>query len=158
MKKSLMFVLAGMLFLAACGAPMSEAVEAKDAWARTGLKDGNSAAYMMLANGTAEDVELIGASSDVATAVEVHLSSMGADGVMKMEQQDAVLIPSKKMLELKPGSYHIMLIGLKQELNVGDTITVTLHFNGYEDVTLTIPVQDAANMGGSGMDGHNSMP
>jgi periplasmic copper chaperone A len=158
MKKSLIFVLAGMLLLSACGAPMSDAVEAKDVWARTGLKDGNSAAYMMLANGTAEDVELIGASSDVATAVEVHLSSMGADGVMKMEQQDAVLIPSKKMLELKPGSYHIMLIGLKQDLNVGDTITVILHFNGYEDVTLTIPVQDAANMGGSGMDGHNSMP
>lgn len=158
MKKSLMFVLAGMLFLSACGAPMSDAVEAKDVWARTGLQDGNSAAYMMLANGTAEDVELIGASSDAATAVEVHLSSMGADGVMKMEQQDAVLIPSKKMLELKPGSYHIMLIGLKQDLNIGDTITVTLHLNGYEDVTLAIPVKDAADMGGSGMDGHNSMP
>jgi periplasmic copper chaperone A len=158
MKKFLMFVLAGMLLLAACGAPMSDAVEAKDAWARTGMQGGTSAAYMMLSNGTPQDVALVGASSDAASAVEVHLSSMGADGVMKMEQQSSVSIPSKKMLELKPGSYHVMLIGLKQDLNVGDSITVTLHFDGYDDVTLTVPVQDAANMGGSGMDGHNNMP
>jgi periplasmic copper chaperone A len=158
MKKFLMFVLAGMLLLAACGAPMSDAVEAKDAWARTGMQGGTSAAYMMLSNGTPQDVALVGASSDAASAVEVHLSSIGADGVMKMEQQSSVSIPSKKMLELKPGSYHVMLIGLKQDLNVGDSITVTLHFDGYDDVTLTVPVQDAANMGGSGMDGHNNMP
>jgi hypothetical protein len=158
MKKIFVFMLAGMLLLSACGAPMNDAVEAKDAWVRTGMAGGTSATYMMLSNGTAQDVELVGASSDVADAVEVHLSQMSADGVMQMIKQDAVVIPSKKLLELKPGSYHIMIIGLKQDLNVGDTITVTLHFNGYEDVTLTIPVQDAANMGGSGMDGHNSMP
>lgn len=155
MKRIVLFGLAGMLLLSACGAQMSDAVEAKNAWARTGMMGGNSAAYMMLVNGTGQDVELIGASSDAADAVEVHLSQMGADNVMQMIKQDAVEIPSRKMLELKPGSYHIMLIGLKQDLNVGDSITITLHFNGYADVTLTVPVQDAADMGGSGMDGHN---
>jgi copper(I)-binding protein len=144
-----------MLLLSACGAPMSDAVEAKDAWVRTGMMGGNSAAYMMLVNGTGQDVELIGASSDAAEAVEVHLSQMGADNVMQMIKQDAVKIPSRRMLELKPGSYHIMLIGLKQDLTVDDSITIILHFNGYEDVTLTAPVKDASEMGGSGMDGHN---
>lgn len=157
MKRFLVLMLAGML-LSACGAPMSDAVEASDAWARAGMRDGTSAVYMMLANGTSQDVELIGASSDAAAAAEVHLSQINADGVMQMLKQDAVSIPSKKLLELKPGSYHIMMIGLKQDLNVGDSISVTLHFNGYEDVTLTVPVKDATNMGGSGMDGHNTMP
>ena len=46
-----------------------------------------------------------------------------------------------------------MLIGLKQDLNVGDEITITLHFQNSEDVTLTVPVKDAAEMGGSGMEG-----
>lgn len=155
MKRIVLFVLAGMLLLSACGMQMNDAVEAKDAWARTGMMGGNSAAYMMLVNGTGRSVELIGASSDVASAVEVHLSQMTADGVMQMIKQDAVEIPSRRMLELKPGSYHIMLIGLKQDLNVGDSITITLYFNGYEDVSLTVPVNDAANMGGSGMDGHD---
>lgn len=155
MKKILLFIVTGALLLSACGSHMSDEVDAKDVWARTGMMGGNSAAYMMLVNGTGQDVELIGASSDAADAVEVHLSQMGADNVMQMIKQDAVEIPSRKMLELKPGSYHIMFIGLKQDLKVGDSITLTLHFNGYEDVTLTVPVKDAADMGGSGMDGHH---
>jgi periplasmic copper chaperone A len=113
MRKIAMFVLAGMLLLSACGAPMSDAVEAKDAWARTGMMGGNSAAYMMLVNGTAQDDELIGASSDAADAVEIHLSQMGADNVMQMIKQESVQIPARKMLELKPGSYHVMMIGLE---------------------------------------------
>lgn len=158
MKRIFVIVLAGMLLLSACGAPKSGAIEASDFWARSGLKDGNSAAYMMLVNGTGQDDELIGASSDVAMAVEIHLSQMGADGVMQMMKQESVAIASGGELELKPGSYHVMLIGLVKDLNVGDEIALTLHFQNHEDITLTIPVKDAADMGGSGMDGQNTMP
>ncbi|MBI3150889.1 MAG: copper chaperone PCu(A)C [Chloroflexi bacterium] len=158
MKRIFVIVLAGMLWLSACGAPKSGAIEASDFWARSGLKDGNSAAYMMLVNGTGQDDELIGASSDVAMAVEIHLSQMSADGVMQMMKQESVAIVSGGELELKPGSYHVMLIGLMKDLNVGDEITLTLHFQNHEDITLTIPVKDAADMGGSGMDGQNTMP
>jgi|CXWL01.1.fsa_nt_gi copper(I)-binding protein len=157
MKRILMLVMAGML-LSACGAPKSGAIEAADYWARSGLKDGNSAAYMLIANGTAQDDELIGVSSDVARAVEIHLSQMGADGVMQMIPQESVAVASSGELELKPGSYHVMIIGLTQDLNVGDSISLTLHFKNHADITLTVPVQDAADMGGSGMDGHNTMP
>ena len=155
MKRILLLVLVGVL-LAACG-PKGEGVQAVDLWARSGMKDGNSAAYMMLTNYTDADVALVGASSDVAAAVEIHLSSMGADGVMQMQKQESVGIPAGKALELKPGSYHVMFIGLTKDLAVGDEVTLTLHFDGYDDVTVTIPVQDAAEMGGSGMDGH-TMP
>lgn len=154
MKKIVMFVLAGVLVLAGCG-PQGEGVQAEKFWMRGGLKDGNSAAYMMLTNFTDQNVALIGASSDVAAAVEIHLSSMGADGTMQMAQQESVAIPAGAALELKPGSYHVMFIGLTKDLVVGDEITLTLHFDGYDDLTLTLPVQDAAEMGGSGMDGHN---
>jgi copper(I)-binding protein len=153
MKRIFALLLAGMFLLSACG-PKGEGVQAANFWMRSGQKDGNSAAYMMLTNFTDQDVALIGASSDAATAVEIHLSSMGADGTMKMEQQESVAIPAGKALELKPGSYHVMLIGLKQDLKVGDEITLTLHFKTHADVTLTVSVKDAANMGGSGMDGH----
>lgn len=153
MKKIVAIFVAGMILLNACGG--GEGVEANEPWVRSGLKDGNSAAYMMLTNFTDSEVTLIGASSDVAAAVEVHLSSMSADGTMQMVKQDSVAIPAGEELELKPGSYHIMFIGLTRDLDVGDKITLTLHFDGYEDVTMTVPVMDAANMGGSGMDGHN---
>lgn len=157
MKRFFGLILAGMVLLSACG-PKGEGVQAEGYWMRSGLKDGNSAAYMMLTNFTDQDVALIGVSSDVATAVEIHLSSMGADGTMQMAQQESVAIPAGEALELKPGSYHVMFVGLTKDLNVGDEVTLTLHFEGYQDVTLTVPVQDAAEMGGSGMDGMQGMP
>lgn len=152
MKRVFGILLAGMFLLSACG-PKGEGVQAEGYWMRSGMKDGNSAGYMMLTNFTDRDVALIGASSDVAAAVEIHLSSMGADGTMQMAQQESVAIPAGEALELKPGSYHIMFIGLTKDLVVGDEITLTLHFDGYDDLILTVPVKDAADMGGSGMEG-----
>ena len=154
MKRVFAILFAGMFLLSACG-PKGEGVQAEKFWMRSGLKDGNSAAYMMLRNFTDQDVALVGASSDVAAAVEIHLSSMGADGTMQMAQQESVAIPAGKALELKPGSYHVMFIGLTKDVAVGDEVTLILHFDGYDDVTLTVPVKDAADMGGSGMDGQN---
>jgi len=133
---------------------MPNEVTAKDFWARAGMKDGNSAAYMLLQNGTSADDELIGVSSDVAQAVELHLSQMKADGTMEMIQQQSIALPAGKAVELKPGSYHVMLIGLTRDLKAGDEISLTLKFKNHTDLTLKVPVMDAEGMGGSGMDGH----
>ena len=152
MKRTLILILAGMLVLSACGAG-GEGVEVHEPWARAAMMGGNSAAYMTIHNYMDTDDAVIGASSDVAEAVELHLSQMDADGVMQMMQQEKFDLPAGGELELKPGSYHIMLIGLKQDLMAGDEINITLHFQNSEDLTLTVPVQDAADMGGSGMDG-----
>ncbi|WKZ35826.1 MAG: copper chaperone PCu(A)C [Anaerolineales bacterium] len=155
MKKIVMFVLTGMLLLNACAAPGSVSIEVSGTWARSGSKDGNSAAYMLLFNQTGQTDQLIGASSDAASAVEIHLSQMSTDGVMQMTRQEAITLPSNAMLELKPGSYHVMLIDLKQDLAAGESIEITLHFRNHADVILTVPIRDAADMGGSGMDGQN---
>lgn len=156
MKKIFAFVLAGALLLSACGGGMADGgdgVEAHDYWARSAMAGGNSAAYMLIHNHGGEADALISASSDVAEAVELHLSQMGADGTMAMIQQEKIDVPADGEVELKPGSYHVMLIGLKQDLMAGSEITLTLTFEHAGEVTLTVPVKDAADMGGSGMDG-----
>ncbi len=153
MKRISTLILAGMLLLSACG-PEGTDIEAHDYWARTALKDGNGAVYMLLHNHSTEDDALVGVSTDVAAAAEMHLSQMNADGVMEMTQQKSIPMPVDVDLELNPGGYHIMLIGLKQDLKIGDEITLTLHFMHHEDIVLTVPVLDSADMGGSGMDGH----
>ena len=165
MKKIFAFVLAGALLLSACGGGMAgggdtehtdgEGVEAHDYWARSGMAGGNSAAYMLLHNHGAEADALVSASSDVADAVEIHLSQMKADGTMEMIQQEKIDLPADGEVELKPGSYHVMFIGLKQDLAVGDEFTLILTFEHAGEVTITVPVKDAADMGGGGMDGHN---
>ncbi len=158
MKKIIFALILTSLLLAACGANMPNEIAAKDFWARAGMKDGNSAAYMILQNGTDADDELIGAVSDAAQAVELHLSQMKADGTMEMIQQQSIALPAGEKTELKPGSYHVMLIGLTRDLKAGDEISLTLKFKNRADLILTVPVKDAESMGGGGMDGHNHMP
>ncbi len=94
------------------------------------------AAYMVIKNsGSAADA-LIGASSDVAATVEIHETKM-VDGNASMLPVARIEVPAGGSVELKPGGYHVMFIGLKQPLTVGAKITINLQF----EKGGTIPVE-----------------
>jgi copper(I)-binding protein len=77
--------------------------------------------------GTAPD-RLVGGTLPLAETVEVHEMSM-TDGIMKMRRLDKGLeIRPGQSIELKPGGYHIMFMGLKEGLKAGGTIKGTLQF------------------------------
>ena len=78
-------------------------------------------------NGTTSD-RLTGGSSDVAPTIEVHETTMD-NGVAKMRPVAGGLeIKPGETVELKPGSYHLMFVGLKKQLGAGDHIKATLTF------------------------------
>jgi len=158
MKKILLILILGTLLLSACVTNDSHMagtdIEVENLWARSALQGGNGAVYMLLQNRSNEDDALAGASSDVAEVVEIHLSQMKSDGTMEMTKQESIALPADGEVELKPGGYHVMLIGLKQDLKAGDEFPLTLHFKNRVDMTLSVPVMDAESMGGLGMDGH----
>jgi hypothetical protein len=88
----------------------------------------NSAVYMLLANGGAAADRLVAAQADVSNAIEIHETKMEGD-VMRMQQvEGGIEVPAGGQVELKPGGYHVMLIGLTRDLAVGDTFPVTLEF------------------------------
>ncbi len=128
------FVIVAVI-LSACAPTSVQRLQATDVWARPGLAGGNSAVFFIIENPGKEDV-LLSASSMVADAVEMHRTSMQA-GVAKMDQQMSVLIPKGKT-EFKPGDLHVMLIGLKKDLAVGDTFDVTLDFEKAGEQTITV--------------------
>lgn len=99
-----------------------------EAWARPGPAGGNSAAYFKLNNPTPEEDRLLGASSPVARSAELHLSEVDANGVASMRRQDFIDIPAGWQLAFAPGGLHVMLIGLTQDLDVGDTFPLALEF------------------------------
>ncbi|OOV86166.1 copper chaperone PCu(A)C [Oceanospirillum linum] len=100
----------------------------------------NSAIFMMLKNNSAAEVRLIRAQSSVADAVELHTHTMD-QGVMKMRQVSEIAIPGNGMTHLKPGGYHIMLIGLKQNLFEGQKISVKLYFSNGSMSVVSMPVK-----------------
>ena len=95
-------------------------------------------AFLTLDNRGADD-RLLSATSEMARSVELH--SMSMDGtVMRMRQVDGVAAPAGKVIELKPGGLHIMLMGLKAPLKAGDTFPLTLRFEKAGEVTVTVNV------------------
>jgi hypothetical protein len=93
-------------------------------WARATVPvQKTSGAFMVLQS--AQDARLIGVSSPVASAVEIHRSQMDGN-MMKMEQVDEIKLPAGKPVNLATGGYHLMLVGLKQQLKEGSTVPLTL--------------------------------
>lgn len=84
--------------------------------------------YLKVTNtGTTPD-RLTGGSADVAKRFEIHEMSMDG-GVMKMrELKNGLEIAPGATVELKPGSYHIMMMNLSRPLAKGDRVKGSLTF------------------------------
>jgi hypothetical protein len=97
---------------------------------------GTGAVFMLLKNEGGEPDRLVGGRTDVAEVVEVHETVMDGD-VMKMQMLSGGLeIPARGEVLLKPGSYHVMLIGMKRALQVGDTFSLDLQFEKSGTITV----------------------
>jgi copper(I)-binding protein len=144
-------ILASVALLAGCSSaavPATAPITVTDAWARSSSATASAAAaYATITNtGTTADA-LVGASSPAAASVEVHETmamgspSASSGGMMGMQPVARVEIPAGGSLQLKPGSYHVMLIGLARDLTVGDTIDLTLTFEKAGPITVKAQVR-----------------
>jgi copper(I)-binding protein len=94
-----------------------------------------SGAFMTLVNDSETAYALTSVSFSGASTVEIHETSMN-EGMMRMRMVSHVDIPANGSAELKPGSYHIMLIGLEKEMKAGSTETLTLTFSDNSQKTI----------------------
>ena len=123
-------------------------------WARTTPKTAKTgAAFFMIKNNGKTDDTLIGVSSELAKKTQIHQSSM-ENGIMKMRHVGKVAVPAGGMATLKPGSFHIMFMGLHNPINQGDEFPLTLTFKN--SGTLKIMVKAQKSMGKGAMD-HSKM-
>jgi copper(I)-binding protein len=162
----LIFLLA--FALAACGGSLDPKLKAEDVWSRPSVAmtmAGDSTASGGMGGGTGETVDtqpstgatgavfmklvneggqpdkLISAETDVATTAELHKSTV-TDGVMQMSPVESIEIPANGSVELKPGDYHIMLLGLKRDLKAGDEFKVKLNFEKSQPMELDVKVRE----------------
>lgn len=122
------------------------------AWARASAgMAGAGAAFMAIHNVGAGADKLVAAKADVSAKVELHNHIMDG-GIMKMRQVNAIPLPADSEVELKPGSYHIMFIGLKKPFVEGETFPLTLVLEKAGNVSVTVEVMGVAEMGNMGHD------
>lgn len=90
--------------------------------------------------------KLVGATSPAAKEVQLHTMSMEG-GVMKMRQVPGGFdIPAGQTLMLKPGSLHIMFMGLNAPFKKGDLVPVTLRFQKAGTVKVQFKVEPVGTM------------
>ena len=111
---------------------------------------GTGAAFMVIANGGTEVDVLLSGETDVAQVVEVH-EMADVDGVIEMRPLvDGLAISAGGEETLEPGGYHLMLIGLREDLTNGKTFDLTLHFQNAGEVTVPVTVRPRAELAADG--------
>lgn len=118
----------------------SNGIEISQPWARPASKGGNSAAYMQIFNGgnTADTLRVV--ETDIAKAAQVH-ESFQKDGLTGMRPAGAITIPPDSVFALSPGGFHVMLMGIKEQLTTGDTLKLHLDFARAGMRTVAVPVK-----------------
>ncbi len=101
---------------------------------------GNGAVYVTVRNVTSEPDTLVATASDVATTVELH-ETRAEGGVMRMRPLETLDVPPGAAIEMKPGGYHLMLLGLTRDLKPGDTVALTLTFKKAGRLSVEAPVR-----------------
>lgn len=135
---------AALTLLAAPVLAASSTIEVSRAWSRPAPRGGNGAGYAVITNhGTTADT-LVAASSPVAARIEIHESMIMGGQAMMHPRPGGLPVPAGATVALKPGGWHMMLMGLKQPLKAGDHYPATLTFKKAGKVTVQFSVQPTA--------------
>jgi len=155
----LVVVIAGSL--AACSGSTG-GIQVTGAWARNSAAvTGAGAAYLVVQNTGPTADALVGASSPASKTVEMHETKiiesaapsagasmmpsasggMSSGPMMGMVPVSRIEVPAGGSVELKPGSYHLMLLNLVADLKAGDTIEITLQFEKAGKITVKAEVR-----------------
>jgi periplasmic copper chaperone A len=137
MRKRFYALFLAAILLTACGAESAESgIEAHQAKTEAAAQGEDIPVYLVMHNHGSETDQLTGVSTDVADVAQLYNGTELVDVIPVYADTEFVFIPD---------GYHVMLLGLKQELHVGDEIEVVLQFRDHEDLTITVPVGDATD-------------
>ncbi|WP_394778238.1 copper chaperone PCu(A)C [Undibacterium sp.] len=140
MKTALKFLFAGSLLAASLGAQAEVVI--KDAWVRATVPQQKATGAFMKIQ-VPQDARLVEIQTPVAAIAEVHEMKMD-NNVMKMRPVVGLELPAGKEVELKPGGYHVMLMGLKAQVKEGDIVPLTLIIEGRDKKRETVEVKAKA--------------
>src|SRR4051812_16607288 len=117
-------------------------------WARATPRGSEvGGAYLTIRNTGTDADRFLGGTTAVAKSFEVHQMAMDK-GVMQMRPvQGGLEIKPGQAVELKPGSFHIMMMGLKQPLERGQRVKATLEFEKAGKVDVESPIEAIGSNG-----------
>lgn len=101
---------------------------------------GAIAGYLSITNSGDEDDTLIGFSSAVAQMVQLHESSM-SEGMMSMKHLPSIVVPAGGSLQMQPGGFHLMIMGVDNEVFEAGSLDIDIQFASGAMITVTLPIK-----------------
>jgi copper(I)-binding protein len=98
------------------------------------------AGYLTIENNGDSNAEITAIQSESFERVEMH-ETMMVDGMMKMVEQESIVVPAHGKTELKPGGKHLMLITPLTDLQIGDTVNLTVSFSDEQSQQVQLVVK-----------------
>lgn len=139
---------AAVLLVMAFAFAQAPAVSVQGGWVRVLPAAKDTAAYMTLINNSDKPLRLVGADSEVAMmgmpmvgTSETKVVNGVRQEVKGMRTVPYLEIPAKGRRVLQPGGDHLMLMGLKRTLKVGERITLVLRFEGGLRQSVVLPAE-----------------
>ena len=137
---NLKFLFPMLMLLAGPAFAQESPIHIADAKARPTAPGGTGVVYMTVMNHGAADDDLTGLSTPIADKAEMHRST-DVNGVSHMEAVADLPLKANGAVDFGPGGLHVMLMGMKQPLKIGDSFPLTLTFAKAGQVTVTVSVQ-----------------
>lgn len=123
-----------------------DSVTIDDPWVRSAPPNAPAlGAFMNIVNNTHQALKLIKADADGYDRIELHRTQQVGD-LMKMVKQAFMPIPAMDSLLLKPGSWHVMLIGPDSVPKEGEKVRISLYFDNGEKQTVSAVVRKGQKM------------
>jgi copper(I)-binding protein len=113
-----------------------------DGWIRVLTPQVPAAGYFVLTNPSDRPRVLTGASSSACGSLVLH-ESIETNGTAHMSMVNNVIVPAHGRLTFQPGGYHLMCMSPTSQLNPGQTVPVSLHFQDGASVTADFRVLSA---------------
>lgn len=139
-------VAAALVFTSSFALAQTPAVSVHDAWVREPMGGRNmTGAFAIVENTGATAKAIVAASSDISDKVELH-EMKNENGMMRMSPVKKMDVPANGKLELKPGSFHVMLFDVKKKISDGEKISLTFTFDDGSKVTTEAQVRKPGMM------------
>lgn len=95
----------------------------------------NGAGYVKITSTAAQADRLISATTTGVNRVEFH-TVITDNGIAKMREVSGIDVPAGADVQLSPGGFHLMFLGLQTPFNAGGVVPVTLRFEKAGEVNV----------------------
>lgn len=85
--------------------------------------------YLTIKNMNNFEIKLISIKSNIAKKIEIHKTEIVNEQMKMFKIKEGLTVPSKTSLELKHGSYHLMIMGITEEIKLFEEYKFELTFS-----------------------------